>query len=332
MGVLEPVIIAPDELRQAMSELFEPMARVLCAGVGVFLEDSQLPCPAVRIVIAEDLMAAAASERERLGLPAERRVGAERVGGRVAGKHLLAEDGRSASIVLDTVVIPTREDALSALVGASAIAHELGHLVYATSRASAIGTFPDVSMPWEVAPMIALIAAEEYRVDRLSQLLVEIALKPSDSQGNPIPVRDIFGPAYADGLAAALDHVLPGLRDAVLEYRDWALDINALWARVVHATEGSSIYLAHTEAYASDESLTEKQDHPAATLLRPFWVPFLAHVRSTSMLPGPDEWWRDRERLGDIGLEGLQEVWRRLGLEARPAGDSFHLSVCDPTV
>ena len=327
---MEPDVVLPDGARGEAAEFFERAARAMCFAATGLLDDRRVAQPEVRIVAAANVMDVAAAEGKRLGLQPDRRVGVERVGGVVGGKCLISDDRRRASIVVAGAAA-TASDGAARLFAAALLGHELGHLVYGLIRAAEIGTFPNVWKPWDVAGMIAVLAAEEYRVDLLGQALAEGTLLPTDASGAPVSVAQVAGSDYRSGLEGALDELSPRLEETVLAYRLHRLSLDDMWNAMARTSEGIALYLAHTEAQTKPGALAiEGVTHRGADLLEPFWRPLFAYLRPSPILPPASQWSADRNRLIEIGSAGYTEVWRRLGVAARPEGQTFFLSVFNP--
>ncbi|QGG94949.1 hypothetical protein [Actinomarinicola tropica] len=297
---------------------------------GPLLEETGHEVPSIRVLVAEDVWAAARREAAALGLGPDRREGPERVGGVVAGKCLRSDDDRHATVVVPETIM-AGNDGIAQCHAAAILAHELCHAVYAVRRRHAMGATEDVWLPWDVAGMISVVAAEEYRVDRLALILTQALLNPTDVNGTSIPLASVFGSLYFEGLSNALHEVSPGLDESVWSYRTRAMDLDALRQRLTRVTEGIANYIAHVEAYFEDKdpamTLIEGR---AVDLLEPFWAPWIDHLRSAPLLPGPNEWAADRAALWGIGSTGIQEAWRRLGITTRPEGGGFYMAVDDP--
>jgi hypothetical protein len=293
------------------------------------LIDRGLEVPQTRVVATTEMLAAILREGDQLGLSPDPRVGLERVGGIVAGKCLQSNDGR-ASIILSFHEV-TGEDPFGQILSGVLVGHELGHLVYGTARNAEVVPASDSFLPWDVAEVTALLAAEEYRVDALAHAMAQAVFNPTDANGERIEIASILGPMFRDTLPGALDAIWPPLPDKVWEYRCHATPLDELWSAVGSASAGIAICLAHVEANTLEEKLAiEGVQHPAAELLEPFWRPLFAHLRETPVLPEAGAWEADRRQLRSIGLAGFTEVWRRLGLSARPEGETFYLSVDEP--
>jgi hypothetical protein len=136
-----------------------------------------------------DVMGAPAREREMLDLNADFRQGAERIGGVEVGKCLVGDDATKASIVIDSG-LPLVADGDGKLRTTWLVAHEFGHLVHDVCR-SAVGIqpLPDTAIPWEVAGVVAIGAAAEFRADRVATVIVDSLLTASGENGEPLSAR-----------------------------------------------------------------------------------------------------------------------------------------------
>ena len=317
-------------------QYFPMVASALSDAAAILLAAKGLPIPSVRLVFAEDVWAAPVAEQARLGLPPDRRGGPERLGGFVvAGKTIESLDGSHFSIILPAwAAAASSDDGVSVLYAASIVGHELGHVLLDVRRRAALGSAPEnVGLPWEIAPTIALLASAEYRADRFGLMLCASAVKPSASDQSPMDIALLHAPQFVDQLEAALDEVLPGLNKVVWRYRTHQVALGDMWSHVAKTSEEIAIVLAHVEAHTVGTGGTMRSiDHPAARLLEPLWRPLFDYLGSVGLPLGDDDgdWYADREEIQRIGLEGLTEVWRRLGLTSRPDGDSFVLSVDGP--
>jgi hypothetical protein len=299
--------------------------------VAAYLDNEGLSVPNTKVLVTADLPKAVDRECGALGLEKDRREGLERVGGVVAGKCLRTGDGRHATVVVPLeLTVPT--DSSSQLFIAGIVGHELGHLLHDTMRAAEVRIIDGVWLPWEMAGVIALLAAAEFRVGRFGHLVAETALKPTDGEGRPLRLATITGPMFRGGLRSALDAVSPELQATIWQYRTNQLALDAMWNAVAKTSEGVALYLAHCQAATLDERLVpEGLDHQAVPILEPLWRPLFEYLEDAPLIPASGTWEEDRSKLQEIGLSGFTEVWRHLGLTAKPEGDSFHLAVRDPS-
>jgi hypothetical protein len=324
-------VTVPDDARGEGTTFIEQTTPPLAAAVAMILDDSRLPVPDLHVTFAADVMAVSAREGERLGLPPDHRVGTERVGGILGGKCLVSDNGKQAAIVI-TAEAANPSDRMSQLLVTEMIAHELGHMIYGAARKAEIGDFPKVSLPWEIAGVISVIAAEEWRADMFALVATEAILKPTDDTGTPVRLTTLTGPQWAgNSLTGALDELSPRLETIIWNYRNRRLDLDTMWQATARASEGVTIFVAHADAHHhATAPVLEHVGHSGAHLLEPVWRPLLTHVRNGPGFPARGEWADDRAQLIELGRTGFTELWRRLGLSARPHGEAFYLTVGDP--
>ncbi len=312
-------------------------AQRLWATFAFLFADRGLALPALRLIVADDLMAAASRQYAEFGLGPDRREGVERLGGIAVGKTIRNDGGDYAAVII-AADVANHPNGIAQYCCAGMIGHEFGHVLYGTARDAAIGATDDVSMPWDVAGMIAVVAAEEYRVDRLSQLLVERALPATDDDGNPVTLAALNGTFYLDGLADALDTVVPGLPDTVNRYRAYDMALEDMWRHVAYVSEHITLFCAHADAFHDSafydgaplfEALPE---HPGRELLASVWLPLAEHLHGSPLLPDAENWSEDRTQIDAAGRDGWARAWQRLGLCATLNGDTFHLAVTAPQV
>ena len=296
-------------------------------------EDRGLVVPEVKVVVTDDIMAVADRENAALGLDADRRSGVERIGGVVGGKTMCSDSGDRAVVIIASALAGDPEGAAK-YWAAGTIAHEYGHLLYGAARIGAIGRTENVWLPWDIASMIGVLAAEEYRVNRIGHALVDQALPATDETGAPVSLASIVGWRYIASLIEALDSVVPGMSDVVNAYRTHQTTLDEMWAQVVRISEEITLYCAHAEThYDGEVALFELLPaHPGRELLKAVWEPLATHFDATQVLPQPEEWAADRKQIEQISKKGWMDAWNRLGLRPTPLGDGYHLAVDKPQV
>jgi hypothetical protein len=326
-----PTLRIPDDVGGAEANFVQVMATGMWAGAQFLLSERGISTPALTVLVTDDIMAAADSEGTRIGIGADRRVGIERVGGGVvAAKTLLSHDNRDAVILLAKDVL-VMED-LGQMQAAVAMAHEFSHVLYGLVRNSTVGMSPDCYLAWEVAEMLAIVAAEEFRCDRLALLLVAPIITATDSEGKEVSLGKLVGASYLNAVVPALDQVSPYLEDTIREYRTHLLSVVEMWNEVVRVSEGVLNLIAHAEGFNDlDELLLPAIGHRGASLLRPI-VPLFEHLRAAPLLPEAAQWAQDRETLKRIGREGLMAVWAQLGLHPRPDDSGMCIEVTNSEI
>ena len=328
-----PVFKISEDLGSAEANFVRIMATGIWGGVQPLLTELKVSTPTMTVLVTDDIMGSADSEGTRIGIGPDRRSGVERVGGVVTGKTLLSDDDREAVILLakDLLVM----DGFGQMQAAIAIAHEFSHVIYGLVRNATVGIGPNCWLPWEVAEVIAIVAAEEFRCDRLALQIVAPIITATDDEGNEVPLSQVGGSSYLNGVVSALDEVSPYLEETILQYRSHERSVQKMqqmWNEVVRISEGIVIFLSHAEAYNDlDEPLIAGIGHRGASLLGPIG-PLFEYLRAAPLLPEADEWAQDREALKRIGREGLMATWAQLGLNPRPDGDGMYIEVTNPKI
>jgi hypothetical protein len=253
----------------------------------------------------------------------------------VVGGKTITNDRDDQAVVLIAADLTRDSSGAAQYWCAGTIAHEYTHLLYGAERRASIGQTENVWLPWEVAGMIGVLAAEEYRVNRIAQVLVEKLLPATDDHGAPVSLASVLRLRYLAGLASSLDAVVPGLPHAVEEYRHHRTTLDQMWQHVARVSEEITLFCAHSEAHrdASDPPLLEMlPEHPSRELLDSVWSPLAAHLADSPPLPARDDWAADRQRIQAIARDAWMSAWERLGLRPTPHGDTFHLAVSAPRV
>lgn len=67
-------------------------------------------------------------------------------------------------------------------------------IVYDAVRNEEVVPAPDPFLPWDVAEVTALVAAEEYRVHALAHVMAQAVFNPTAANGERIEIASILGP------------------------------------------------------------------------------------------------------------------------------------------
>src|SRR6266699_722587 len=330
-ALVPPVFEFPDDVGAADSEFVQTVSTTLWAAVQVLFEQRLLQAPVLTVLLTDDIMGSADSEGTRIGIGPDRRSGVERVGGVVAGKALMSDDSTEAVVLISKETLGPN-DGFAQLQAAIGLGHEFSHILYGAVRNATVGISPDRWLPWEMAEVMALEAAEEYRCDRLALLLIDPVITATDDRGERIALGAVLGGSYIDGMTAALDAVSPGMEDTILRYRTHQITLQQMWNEVAKISEEILLYVSHAEAHSDldDSLLLGTIEHRGESLLKPIATPLFRYLRTTSLLPDAGEWAEDRKSLKRIGRDGLMAMWGQLGLHPRPQGGSFYLEVRGP--
>jgi hypothetical protein len=309
-----------DEPRRAF---FESCSSAFWLAYRTILEIEEIPVPTVVVRVVNDVIAASKDAFDDLDAGTEHRTNGERIGGVVVGKAVTAHDASRA-----VVLFAERAIATVGSEGVSwtmlAMGHELAHVAYACGRTAAgiESQLTGSDNPELGAGLIPVVAAEEFRCDRLALKLMGKLFSANDQDGEPVDLTVPLVGLHLGGLTEALDQVDPALPTAVWRYRTTGDGLGEMWNQVFRVSAEFAVYLAHAEATAEIEGdVLHETVHPARDLLEPFCRPFVDHLWNGPALPKRSEWAADREALMALGREGLFEMWRRLGLHPRQMDD-----------
>ena len=309
-------------------------ATVWTALLGVANEHDLEPIR-LNVTMADDVWAEVEGAYERLDLGHDRRDGPERLGGTVAGKSLVNDRTRRAEIVVSADFLRS-PDPSWLYRSAGVFAHECWHVIYATARTAAIGETPGGWLPWDVARIVTNIAAEEYRVEILAQLVVD-SMFTARIDDEVVPYRTLFGEPVRQGASDAVERFSELAIATVDDYRINGGDdrLMSMWSKIALLSEDLTKAIAIGDANCPPDH-RGVLDHPPArglgTHLDLLWTPFIDHLRTTPVLPTKDHWEQDRTALSEIGLTLWTDIWELVALTATPSGDSFHLSVVGPQI
>jgi hypothetical protein len=318
------------DLDDGRREMFESTTSTLWAAAAGLIDLQGGRVPDLEVWPTNDVIGTANEAEARVGGATEHATDADRIGGVVAGKTVQADDGSRAVVLVDIdALAPPGNPAL--VLSIFLVAHELMHVAYGSCRTAA-SIPPRVGwLPWDLAEMVTVTAAEEYRCDRLATTVMRVVFTATDDAGNVLDPALAVADAHRATLETALDVMDPGLPNTIYGFRTWHMSLDDMWNHVARMTGEFFVYLGHAEATAtSDDPVLAGEDHPAVELFRPAWEPWVEYLRTAPLLPEKDTWLEDRQTLMDIGRDGLLEVWRRLGLHPRPEGDTFYLGVTEP--
>jgi len=267
----------------------------------------------------------------------------ERIGGAVTGKCIpLTGDCSDQVIVLDRAACMV-DDPNGQAWFVSLLAHELAHAVIGRARhaSGALEGVPRVSVNGvDRAKSIARIAAEEYRVDVISSILLGGLGSVADEQGaaRPATAHDLLGDCHRDELRQALDTTVhPGWPDTVQRYREHQMPLEELWREISLSTEGVLTLVAHAEAHAAlgatRSPLDELARHRGVELyLTPAWQALLQAIGSEAALPTTEATYAYEQRIADAGGQAILAMWHHLGLDVEidPRSGQFALWVSAP--
>lgn len=205
------------------------------------------------------------------------------------------------------------------------IAHELAHPALAPLRIAsggAYGSSPPYT-PGEVARAIGRVLMDEYRADRLADLVLgATATKATDVGAEPASEWGYDGPSRIANLRDLLvlaQAEFPGLVDL---YRTGRIDLVAMWDEVQKWTSHLLTMYVHCRAAAdasqTDVPILDAEPIAALPFVRLYLAdtvpPLIAALRLGALLPSPVEWSDVDRQVAVVAETSMREIWRRIGL------------------
>lgn len=269
---------------------------------------------------------------------------AERIGGQAVGKNLCQDsECRDIVIVFDAALWREPGDEVDRLFRAAIIGHELAHPIQ--SRAAyASGAMDGVELP-SITPHEAFrsagrILANEYRADRLAELVVgQMATADLGDGPRPYATWNFRNTSYMDALIAQLSAAYPAWPDLVDRYRDWEIPLEAMFVGLATQIDQTLTLLFHAQAFAdaagADQLLLDSPQLaalPASRLyLAPALAPFMAVVRQTPILTSLVATRAAEAEFTRQGLAAHLEIFSRLGITPRDLPrPSVYIDVTSP--
>lgn len=291
----------------------ELMCRKIVTALGGLLQGRSAALPAIRVVVTPDFESTVDREIASMdGDLADIALSHEGFGS-ADGRTLRNHDWSEATVVARA---PSGAVDSSAEMGiAKVLGHELSHVAYGAAERDAIGVRGDYPFDFQPAAIVAVHAAEEYRVERLGVTVVD-AHEWFRSDDGPFPLADLDRASFRSALpdqfelcARALDELATECRDQGQIGDEWWLQSFAELLAVANA-------VAYTEADSDGyPSVISDLATPASDLLQPLIDPLVEYLGTSSLLPNRDEWVADISRLEAIGTDGCLAILRRLGIE-----------------
>lgn len=320
---------------------FELICRALHLCMVALLRRSHIRGFSIRVILTNDIVATV----RRVSPPSDeypRVFNAERLGGTVFGKTIHPKtDGEPYTIIMrDETWAQEGDDALG--LGIALIAHELGHCAIDSCR-KASGYAPpvgDITTGESVAREIAATAVDEYRADRIENLLLGAMGNAGEGdEAVPIGLHHVHGHDHIDALGGVLsDEVYPGWPDRVQAFREWQIGMDDMWMGLGRSGWEVFVLIAHAAAvaWAADDPdpiiSGELADHPAVSLyLGKPWECLLDIADSVSMLCTPAASAKMDARIYTEAVDALLAMWGELGLTFALMGDGgTHIGVTEP--
>jgi hypothetical protein len=247
----------------------------------------------------------------------------ERVGGVVAAKTLPLEGDYSRAVVIfDSGFWPEQSDP----VALSLVAHEQAHVLF--GRAShASGALQGIVFPpitgREIACHLSRILAEEYRADRLADIVVRLVTTATvDGETRKIGCWEVASESYLGDLQRTLSQAHPAWPDTVQAYRERRSDLLTMWNATAKSISETLTLLVHAQALADGTDVSNLLDtEPLASLpavqlyLAGSWPRFLDTIRATPILPTMARYKACQEEIVHVGESVILEILGCLGLD-----------------
>lgn len=280
------------------------------------------------VVVTADLGAIVQDRVDALGLPGRQATLAQTIG-TVAGKTLVDHQQRPVAVVAlrDPAWVTFHPTLMT-------VAHELGHVIE-LSAAAVFGSNDDGPRTLaETDAALGLSMASEFRAERIGADLSKHFATADASTGDALDVWASRRNGLVAGLDGILDQVVPAVPTAVASLRQGAFagfDVD-LWVDVMERLVGAFTYLGYLEGSNPGDALTAASAHPGASLLRPFWEPMREHLAANDPAPAGGYWADDRARLAQIARDGIETVYRSLGVERiQVDAENYRVAFHDPT-
>lgn len=252
----------------------------------------------------------------------------ERVGGLVAAKNLPQADDYSEVVIVFNPKFWTDGDVQDGrwrFEKFFLIAHELAHPLLDRAHHH-VGSLDGVTFPsitgGEAARSISRISADEYRADRLADLICcRVFSMKTDAGAHPVSTWGITGENYTSALLQALTQAYPGWPDAVQAYREGRTKLETMWGNIADSTGQTLTFLMHTQAAADSAqagSVLESEPFAALPAVQLYLAEpcqrFIETIRTQPLLPFVRDLRNCDEDIVRVGEAVLRDIWQRLGL------------------
>lgn len=292
--------------------------------------------PGVReIVLAEDLPAAVRGLHGQVqGLEGLQEFDTTRLGGVVVGKTMFRnEDFSDAVIVMDAALFRSPSD-VARIGEIFLLGHELAHaLIGQLRRAHGNPRMESAFLPWETSRWFVRYALEEYKADRIAQMLLA-AMGTVTVDGETRPFRSTDFKFGRDEWVQAAAASVTTIAETIHAYRLGRIDLTTMWQTVEPMAADVLITLAHAQAEADELDddapiVTEvvAQDVPP---LHRLWSSLAELGRGWKVLQHAASFHADEVAVLDSGRDALMRFWDEMGLTFRPHGDGHYITVAAP--
>jgi hypothetical protein len=292
--------------------------------------------PGVReIVLAEDLTAAIRSLHGVVhGVEGLQEFSTSRLGGVVIGKTMFRDEHFSdAVIVMDSAVFRSPDD-LSRIGEIFVLGHELAHaLIGQVRRADDNPRMAAAFLPWETSRWFVRYALEEYKADRLAQVMLAVmGTVTVDGETRPFRSTDFKSGLHEWVDAAARSVTTVG--ESIDAYRLHQVDLTAMWRTVELLASEVLITLAHAQAeadeLAGDPPIVTEAVAAEVPPLHRLWSSLTELGRSWKVLQDAASFHAEEATVLDTGRDALLTFWEEMGLTFRPEADGYYITVAAP--
>lgn len=287
------------------------------------------------IVLAEDLTTAIRRLHGQVqGVEGLQEFDTSRLGGVVIGKTMFRNDDYSdAVIVMDAALFRSHDD-IARIGEVFILGHELAHaLIGQVRRANGNPRMEPSFLPWETSRWLTRYALEEYKADRLAQIMLSV-MGTVTVDGETRPFRSTDFKLGRDEWVEAATSSVTTIAETIHAYRLGQIDLIALWQTVEPLASSLLITLAHAQAEADElDDEASIVTEPVATAVPPLhrlWSSFTELGRGWKILQDSASFHLEEVAVLDKGREALLTFWKEMGLTFRPHGDGHYITVAQP--
>ena len=301
-----------DDSRSAWT--IQDSCRLLVDQYEALLREREVQLPAIRVVVTSEFDSTVDFEATKLDAPlAESSLSMGGIGS-PHGKTIRNPGWTAATVVAK---VPNQRLDVGQRMGLEkVISHELAHVAYGAVERDAIGVREEFPFTYPLAALLAVQGAEEYRVERIGQKVLELQNWYTGPDGSAA----VFADLDRDGLRAALPAELDACAAALGHLSSQCHAENRIgeedWLSVFSELQTLLMSVAYTEASSEGyPSVVSSLSSSASDLLRPLCDLLIDHVKISHLLPERSNWADDAAELGEIGVMGCVDVLDRLGIE-----------------
>jgi len=311
-----------------MSRVFDVIAR-----------QAAVPATEVTVVLTDDFIA---DVKRYSTSDVNQTYSDQRVGGIAMAKNLPQAVNYSSVTIVFSASLWRDAAADDQIPQITAVAHEFAHplLIRARYESRAKNTIKvSAQTAAEQFRASARAAWDEYRADLLAyNLLTTVASKTVDGATSAIEVADIISPNYLPELANVLDSLHPAWPLIIEDFRNWRLDVTALWDEVLPRVDQAFTWFAHVQATAVGAGIDRIWESPELRALpatrlyvRDHWIPFADVIRQFEVLPPVSKLADIETTVMDAGERAFRGILAELGMKVYDRSDgTYYVDVQAP--